>query len=131
RRTCGRASRPTRRSSPPDGSWSRWRRDRRARTADAVPRTAKAGRSRRASVTSELKRVLFRRTVVELSEVDVYNPDNFVHGVPHEMFATLRREAPVYQHPLPDGKSFWCVTRHDDLVAVNRDSKTFSSWLGG
>jgi cholest-4-en-3-one 26-monooxygenase len=23
------------------------------------------------------------------------------------------------------------VTRHDDLVAVNRDSKTFSSWLGG
>jgi cytochrome P450 len=68
---------------------------------------------------------------MELAEVDVYNPDNFVDGVPHEMFATLRREAPVFQHPMPNGKHFWCVTRHDDLVTVNRDSKTFSSWLGG
>jgi cholest-4-en-3-one 26-monooxygenase len=68
---------------------------------------------------------------MQLSEVDVYNPDNFVDGVPHEMFATLRREAPVYFHPRPDAKPFWCVTRHEDLVAVNRDPKTFSSWLGG
>ena len=68
---------------------------------------------------------------MELAEVDVYDPDNFVDGVPHEMFATLRREAPVFQHPMPNGKHFWCVTRHDDLVTVNRDSKTFSSWLGG
>lgn len=68
---------------------------------------------------------------MDLSEVDVYDPDNFVDAVPHEMFATLRREAPVYRHPTPEGKHFWCVTRHDDLVAVNRDAKTFSSWLGG
>ena len=68
---------------------------------------------------------------MELSEVDVYDPDNFVDGVPHEMFATLRREAPVYLHPKPDGRPFWCITRHEDLVAVNRDAKTFSSWLGG
>ena len=27
---------------------------------------------------------------MELSDVDVYDPDNFVDGVPHEMFATLR-----------------------------------------
>src|SRR5437868_413735 len=32
--------------------------------------------------------------VMELSEVDLYDADNFVDGVPHEMFATLRREAP-------------------------------------
>ena len=68
---------------------------------------------------------------MQLSEVDLCNPDNFVDGVPHEMFTTLRREAPVYKHPTPDGRHFWCVTRHEDLVAVNRDSKTFSSWLGG
>jgi len=65
---------------------------------------------------------------VELSEVDLYDPDNFVEGVPHEMFATLRREAPVYKHPRPDGSYFWCVTRHADVVTVNRDAKTFSSW---
>src|SRR3954471_40124 len=68
---------------------------------------------------------------MELSAVDVYDPDNFVDGVPHEMFATLRREAPVYLHSRPEGSDFYCVTRHEDLVAVNRDSKTFSSWLGG
>ena len=49
-------------------------------------------------------------------DVDVYDPDNYVAGVPHEMFATLRREAPVYWHPTPDGDGFWSVTRHDDIV---------------
>jgi cholest-4-en-3-one 26-monooxygenase len=68
---------------------------------------------------------------MELSEVDIYDPDNFVEAVPHEMFATLRREAPVFRHAKPDGGHFWCVTRHDDLVHVNRDTKTFASWLGG
>jgi cholest-4-en-3-one 26-monooxygenase len=68
---------------------------------------------------------------MELSEVDIYDPDNFVDDVPHEMFATLRREAPVFRHEKPDGGHFWAVTRHEDLVAVNRDAKTFSSWLGG
>jgi cholest-4-en-3-one 26-monooxygenase len=67
---------------------------------------------------------------MDLAEVDLYDPDNFVGGVPHEMFATLRREAPVYAHPTPDGGRFWCVTRHADVVTVNRDAKTFSSWLG-
>jgi cytochrome P450 len=68
---------------------------------------------------------------VELSEVDVQNPDNYVAGVPHEMFATLRREAPVYRHRRPDGTFFWCVTKHADVVTINRDAKTFSSWRGG
>lgn len=64
---------------------------------------------------------------MELADVDVYSPDSFVAGVPHEMFTTLRREAPVYAHPRPDGSHFWCVTRHEDLIAVNRDNHTFSS----
>jgi len=64
---------------------------------------------------------------LELAEVDLYDPDSYVEGVPHEMFATLRREAPVYRHPKPDGDHFWCVTKHEDLIAVNRDNHTFSS----
>jgi cholest-4-en-3-one 26-monooxygenase len=68
---------------------------------------------------------------VELSEVDVYDADNFVPGVPHEMFEVLRREAPVFEHPHPSGVPFWCVTRHEDLIAVNRDAATWSSWRGG
>jgi cytochrome P450 len=65
---------------------------------------------------------------VELGDVDLYDPDTYVPGVPHEYFALLRREAPVFEHPYPDGGRFWCVTRHEDLVTVNRDYATFSSW---
>ena len=68
---------------------------------------------------------------MELADVDIYDPDNYVAGVPHEMFATLRRDAPVYRHPHPDGSFFWAVTRHEDIVAVNRDARSFSSSLGG
>ncbi len=67
---------------------------------------------------------------MQLSEVDLYSPDTFVRGVPHEMFATLRREAPVYRHFDDRGNPFWCVTRHADIVTVNRDATTYSSWQG-
>jgi cholest-4-en-3-one 26-monooxygenase len=67
---------------------------------------------------------------MDLTEVDIYNADNYVEGVPHEMFATLRREAPVYWHPHPAGGGFWCLTRHEDIVRVNRDSRVFSSYEG-
>lgn len=67
---------------------------------------------------------------MQLADVDLYNPDTFVQGVPHEMFATLRREAPVYRHLDERGDPFWCVTRHADIVTVNRDAETYSSWRG-
>jgi cytochrome P450 len=70
-------------------------------------------------------------TAMQLADVDLYDPDSFVDAVPHEMFATLRREAPVYWHTRPDGGGFWCVTRHDDLVTVNRDAHLFSSYESG
>lgn len=70
---------------------------------------------------------------MELADIDLYSPDTFVPGVPHEQFELLRREAPVFKHRYPPGgprEHFWCVTRHEDLVAVNRDYSTFSSWQG-
>ena len=48
-------------------------------------------------------------------------------GVPHDQFDRLRREAPVYRHPEPDGPGFWAVTKHADVRAVSHDSATFSS----
>ena len=65
---------------------------------------------------------------MNVGDVDLYDPDTFVPGVPHEYFALLRREAPVLQHAYPDGGHFWNVTRHEDLLTVNRDNHTFSSW---
>jgi cholest-4-en-3-one 26-monooxygenase len=51
-------------------------------------------------------------------------------GVPHDQFDRLRREAPVYWHPEPDGPGFWAITRHADVRAVSHDWETFSSELG-
>ncbi len=65
---------------------------------------------------------------MDLSEINLLDPDNFVKGVPHEWFTYLRHNAPVYKHSEPHGgPGFWAVTRYDDLVAVNRDAQTFSS----
>jgi cholest-4-en-3-one 26-monooxygenase len=51
-------------------------------------------------------------------------------GVPHDQFDRLRREAPVYWHPEPDGPGFWAITRHADVRAVSHAWETFSSELG-
>jgi cytochrome P450 len=47
------------------------------------------------------------------------------------VFDELQREAPVYRHPEPDGRGFWAITKYDDVRAVLRDTKTFSSEVGG
>ena len=66
---------------------------------------------------------------MELADIDLGDPGNFVDGVPYEWFAYLRREAPVFWHPDPEGFSdgFWSVTRFADCVGVNRDFEHFSS----
>ena len=64
-----------------------------------------------------------------LDEIDLGN-DAFVERIPHETFALLRREAPVWWYDWPGGRGFWCVTRHSDVVSVSRDTKTFSSAQG-
>ena len=63
--------------------------------------------------------------------VDLADPDLYTGGVPHALFAELRRDAPVHWNPLPDEPGFWAVTRYDDIAAISRDTETFSSWLGG
>jgi len=70
-----------------------------------------------------------------LADINLWDKDRFVQGVPHEWFAALRRDAPVFWHegdPDFDGPQggagpFWCVTGYDEVVAVNRDNATFSS----
>ena len=56
-------------------------------------------------------------------------------GPPHEFFGRLRRECPVHwshgiaEYPEEDG--YWSVTTADDIHAVSRDWKTYSSERGG
>jgi cholest-4-en-3-one 26-monooxygenase len=74
---------------------------------------------------------------VDLSQIDLTDSHNFVEGVPHQVFAELRRQAPVFWHEKDirvsygetevDGPGFWAVTKYDDCVTVNRDYEHFSS----
>jgi cholest-4-en-3-one 26-monooxygenase len=66
---------------------------------------------------------------MQLADVDLLE-DAWEQGVPHDAFELLRREAPVFWHPEPEGPGFWAVTRHVDVVAASRAPATFSSELG-
>jgi cytochrome P450 len=67
----------------------------------------------------------------ELRHIDLLDHDLFADHEPWEVFDHLQREAPVYRHPEPEGRGFWAVTKYDDVLAVLRDTKTFSSEIGG
>jgi cholest-4-en-3-one 26-monooxygenase len=62
--------------------------------------------------------------------IDLYDPGVYERGLPYESFAYLRREAPVFWNPEPDGPGFWALTRYDDVIAASRDAATFSSYVG-
>jgi len=68
---------------------------------------------------------------MRLGDIDLFNPDTFVTGVPHDAFRLLRSEAPLYFHPEPRGPGFWALTKYDDVLDVSKDPERFSSWRGG
>ena len=43
---------------------------------------------------------------------------------PHEVWAWMRREAPVHYDEVAD---VWGIARYDDVLAIEKDPKTFSS----
>ncbi len=63
--------------------------------------------------------------------IDLLDLDRFQRLGHHEMFTKLRAEEPVAWHDLPEGQGFWNLTKHADVVAVNRDADTYSSEVGG
>ncbi len=70
----------------------------------------------------------------DLNRVDVGDLEHWNDGPPHELFARLRREAPVHWSPLadyPDEGGFWSLTKAEDLRRVSLDWETFSSHVGG
>jgi cholest-4-en-3-one 26-monooxygenase len=65
------------------------------------------------------------------SAIDLFDPGIYAKGMPHEDFARLRREAPIFFHPEPDGPGFWALTKYNDIVTVSTDNVLYSSWTGG
>jgi cholest-4-en-3-one 26-monooxygenase len=53
---------------------------------------------------------------MDVDGVDLADVDLFRDGIPHDLFAALRRDAPVSSN----GR-FWSVVRHADAVAATRD----------
>jgi cholest-4-en-3-one 26-monooxygenase len=64
---------------------------------------------------------------MQLSDINLLDRDRFTEGIPHEWFTYLRLNAPIYHHPEPAGPGFWVFTKHDDVTAIGRDAKHFSS----
>ena len=63
----------------------------------------------------------------QICELDRW--ETFLNGQPHDIFTRLRKEAPIYWHEehLPFEDGFWALTKHEDIVKVSKDPKTFSS----
>jgi len=79
-----------------------------------------------------------RRTVraASIPELDVLGHDVYAIGMPYAAYDRFRVEAPVAwvveePHGGVEGTGFWSLTRWDDVVAVHKDWRTFSSEVGG
>jgi hypothetical protein len=72
--------------------------------------------------------------VIELdlgdSHADITDHDVYTKGVPHATFLRLRTEDPVSFTEEHDGRGFWSITRHDDVLFVSRHTELFSSAMG-
>ena len=63
--------------------------------------------------------------------IDIYDPDLYVDGPIHEIFAELRRTDPVYWQEMPGEPGYWAVLKHADLAHVARHPVLFSAETGG
>ena len=70
-----------------------------------------------------------------LEEALVTERELWQDGPPHELFKRLRAECPVHWTAriteYPEEAGFWSVTTADDVHAVSRDWKAYSSEVGG
>lgn len=72
-----------------------------------------------------------------VAPIDLNDASTFRDGIPHEAFAEMRAAAGLTWTPdteqlgdVEGSVGFWSVTRHADLVAVSRDTETYSSAVG-
>ena len=64
--------------------------------------------------------------------INLIDPEYFAaHGHPWDQYEWLRANSPVFWHDEPDGPGFWAITKYDDIRAISRTPKTFSSYETG
>lgn len=69
-------------------------------------------------------------TPTDNGHADITSHDSYLKGVPHNTFARLRRDDPLHWTEYAQGKAFWSVTRHADILAMNSKPSLFSSAQG-
>jgi cytochrome P450 len=71
----------------------------------------------------------------DIRSVEITDEELWQDGPPHETFKRLRGECPVHWTEkipeFPGEAGFWSVTTADDVHAVSRDFRTYSSERGG
>ena len=63
--------------------------------------------------------------------IDLSDPDIYVDGPPHEVFAELRSTDPVHWQDMRGEPGYWAVLCHADVVHVAREPTLFSAERGG
>ncbi|MEC3954495.1 cytochrome P450 [Nocardia sp. CDC153] len=58
---------------------------------------------------------------------DIYDPELYVAGPIHEIFAELRRTDPVHWQDMPGEPGYWAVLKHADVAHVARNPRLFSA----
>lgn len=64
------------------------------------------------------------------SNIDLSTHDAYVDGAPFATFDRLRNEDPLSWCDMEEGKGFWSVTRHADILDLNRQPELLSSAQG-
>jgi cytochrome P450 len=66
-----------------------------------------------------------------VSQIDLSDPAPFEQNRVHELFAILRREAPVHRNPENESIApFWSITKYEDVMSISRQPELFSSVQG-
>lgn len=63
-------------------------------------------------------------------QADLSDHDSFVNGPPFNTFARMRREDPLAWCDGGQYKGYWSLTRHDDILEYNKNTKLLSSAHG-
>ena len=62
---------------------------------------------------------------------DIYDPDLYVEGPIHDVFADLRANDPVHWQSMDGQPGYWAIMRHADVTLVARRPDLFSAEIGG
>ena len=65
---------------------------------------------------------------MKVSDIDVVSNGVYSEGVPHALLDRLRQERPIHYQEIPDERlhdAAWVLTRHEDVLAVSKDTENF------